>query len=126
MSRKKTETEFNATRPEDPEQHAKWIEEWRRHNPNPSLRRKLKKLGVSLEEYRELLDLADHRCEACGRDVYEKSETWHAQACADHCHDTGQMRGILCHGCNCALGYAYNDPEVLMGIAQYIKVRDRR
>lgn len=38
----------------------------------------------------------------------------------DHNHTTGEVRGLLCHGCNTALGYAREDIDILHGLARYI------
>jgi hypothetical protein len=39
----------------------------------------------------------------------------------DHDHDTGKVRGVLCHHCNVALGMARSDPRVLRGLISYIE-----
>lgn len=38
----------------------------------------------------------------------------------DHNHDTGEFRGWLCSSCNLALGYVYDNPEILRSLADYI------
>ena len=30
----------------------------------------------------------------------------------DHCHSTGEVRGVLCHPCNTALGYIENNLDI--------------
>lgn len=50
-------------------------------------------------------------CEACGA----TSGLVH-----DHDHATGAFRGTLCGGCNTALGFARDDPAVLLGLARYL------
>lgn len=39
----------------------------------------------------------------------------------DHDHQTGLVRGLLCHGCNAALGLMADDPARLEEAARYIK-----
>jgi len=41
--------------------------------------------------------------------------------CVDHCHDTGEVRKLLCHKCNAALGYADDSPDRLRRMAQYLE-----
>ena len=53
------------------------------------------KYGISLQEYAELLEKFNFSCAICGSTEY---------LCVDHDHETGFVRGILCHPCNAALG----------------------
>lgn len=39
----------------------------------------------------------------------------------DHCHQTGKMRGLLCMGCNTALGRFKDNPDLLRKAAEYIE-----
>ena len=38
----------------------------------------------------------------------------------DHCHETGAIRGLLCHNCNVALGCFKDDPALLMRAIKYL------
>lgn len=38
----------------------------------------------------------------------------------DHCHTTGDVRGVLCAGCNLALGHARESQEVLQKLIKYL------
>lgn len=66
-----------------------------------------KKYGVNLD------DLEQH-CEICGSiDCLA----------VDHDHDTGSVRGRLCHFCNRALGFFKDSPELVQKAAEYLKER---
>lgn len=39
----------------------------------------------------------------------------------DHCHKTGRVRGLLCEGCNRALGLMKDDVELLGKAIDYLK-----
>jgi hypothetical protein len=39
----------------------------------------------------------------------------------DHCHKTGKVRGLLCHGCNVALGSFKEDVTLLNKAIEYIR-----
>jgi hypothetical protein len=39
----------------------------------------------------------------------------------DHCHLSGTFRGWICLNCNCALGHAKDNPELLRKMADYLE-----
>ena len=58
------------------------------------------------------------RCAACGSDIPRRTDgCWHT----DHDHATGNVRGILCNGCNRAAGYLSDDPERCLLLAKYLE-----
>lgn len=73
---------------------------------------RMRNYGLTLEEVVDL-ELID-RCENCG--------SAH-RLCVDHDHKTGRVRGILCHGCNVALGAAKDDIEILEGLITWLRER---
>lgn len=61
--------------------------------------------GISLQQKILLLKSQGNRCGICRKDTPNGGKKlWHI----DHCHKTGQVRGILCHTCN-AGGGQFND-----------------
>jgi len=38
----------------------------------------------------------------------------------DHCHEGGQVRGLLCHNCNRALGLLKDDVDTLQKAIDYL------
>lgn len=70
--------------------------------------RKYGEEGFQLEDRR----LAGDPCDVCGRRIEPMA--------IDHCHDTGQVRGLLCKPCNFALGCADDDPARLRALADYL------
>ena len=60
------------------------------------------KNGFTENLFKEILEYQNYLCAICGADKPSKSgkRDWHA----DHDHDTGKARGILCAGCNTLLG----------------------
>lgn len=57
----------------------------------------------------------DGRCAACMRVLSFDNNTH-----VDHSHETGRIRGLLCHSCNKALGNAKDNLDVLFGLVVYI------
>ena len=79
-------------------------------------------LIASYEEYELLYNLADGKCEACGRELAkENGNTEIPTANLDHDHRTGVPKGILCSRCNRVIGdmerYAY---QYQAGIGSYL------
>jgi len=54
-------------------------------------------LGVSLEQYEEMLARQNGGCAICGNPPKTR------RLDVDHDHRTGKIRGLLCHRCNRAL-----------------------
>jgi hypothetical protein len=65
--------------------------------------------GISIEEVARLRKLP---CEVCG-------ET--ERTVLDHDHVTGATRGILCNGCNAALGFVKENTKTLQSLISYIQ-----
>lgn len=55
-------------------------------------------------------------CAACKTDQPGNRYGW----VIDHCHATGKVRGLLCHGCNLALGNVKDNPETLRCLITYL------
>lgn len=58
--------------------------------------------GLSWEQYQQMLQLQCGKCAICGQKPSSQ------RLVVDHDHATGATRGLLCHACNCALGYLEN------------------
>lgn len=80
----------------------------------------LRKYGLSLAEYNDLLEKQGGRCAICrrpesgGRGIVRK-------LAVDHCHRTGRTRALLCHRCNGALGMVGDDVDVLEAMIAYLE-----
>ena len=57
--------------------------------------------GITLEDYDLMLIEQEGKCAVCGSDDPKGKGRFHV----DHDHDTGKVRGLLCHYCNIAEGY---------------------
>jgi len=64
--------------------------------------------------WRALLAAQGGECAICGCELVAGA------ANVDHCHGTGQIRGVLCKACNVGLGHFKDDPERLERAAKYL------
>jgi hypothetical protein len=57
--------------------------------------------GITLEEYDKMFEAQKGLCWICGNPQRSKLSE---HLCVDHNHETGEVRGLLCHTCNTTLG----------------------
>jgi len=75
--------------------------------------------GMTLEEYDDMLNSQGGRCAICQTDTPGASGRFHV----DHNHTTGAVRGLLCNGCNVALGHFKDSPSNCLEAYRYLKER---
>ena len=66
-------------------------------------------LGLSWEQVQEVT--SPGKCEVCGSTD---------RLCIDHDHQTDEVRGLLCHNCNTALGLVGDNVETLSKLITYL------
>jgi len=85
---------------------------WQRENPDKAkdtvYRRKY---GISLSEYQNMVAKRNGRCDIC----FEVKPL-----VIDHCHENGDIRGLLCDRCNVGIGCLEDNQERLISAAKYI------
>jgi Autographiviridae endonuclease VII len=74
--------------------------------------------GISLEDYDVMFERQGGACAICKRTG--------VTLCVDHCHLTGEVRGLLCIRCNSAIGFCSDDPAVLLAAADYLRAARER
>lgn len=76
---------------------------------------------MSLEEYNEMLKKQNFVCAVCTLPETDSNQHNVMSLSVDHDHKTGQIRGLLCHRCNRALGLLNDDPIRVQALANYRK-----
>ena len=74
------------------------------------------KYGITLEDYREMRDQQNGCCAICNQDCKSGK-----RLAVDHCHDTGVVRGLLCFGCNSAIGKLGDNVAGVQRALDYLK-----
>lgn len=73
-----------------------------------------RKRGMTPEDYAEMLASQNGGCAICGDPPGDR------RLAIDHCHTTGEVRGLLCGPCNTSLGQFKDDPRLLLEAAKYV------
>lgn len=78
----------------------------------------LRRYGCTQEKYEQMLKDQDYKCALCSTKHNDKRRK--GRLYVDHCHATGIIRGLLCHGCNVGLGLFKDDTRVMLEAVAYI------
>lgn len=72
--------------------------------------------GISMRQFTELLEVQGGGCAICEKPIDKLRRRMNV----DHCHETNQVRGILCSGCNTGLGHLGDNIEGLQKAIGYL------
>lgn len=91
------------------------------------------KYGITVEDYEALRVAQSRRCAICrtheddlpaprlGRPRKDgKPPAAAARLVVDHCHTSGRVRGLLCSGCNSAIGHFGESPAAMLAAIRYL------
>lgn len=82
-----------------------------------SRRNNLASFGMTEDGYQRLLASQGGGCAICGRTV---TDVTGRRLAIDHDHETNEVRGLLCHRCNVAIGLMKEDVELLRRAILYL------
>lgn len=91
---------------------------WRAANKSKIREMNLRRIGFTPQMVDEAIDMQNGKCAIC---EIELAALPPKQVHADHCHATGEARGVLCHHCNAGLGAFRDDPAALARAIEYLK-----
>ncbi len=75
--------------------------------------------GISDEQYAEMERKQNGCCAICGGlPIIGRSRRY---LDVDHCHETGEVRGLLCHPCNTGLGGFRDNPDRMRKAIEYLE-----
>lgn len=75
------------------------------------------KYDMTPDAWEKLFEEQGRCCAACGSTESGSVRGW----ATDHEHGTKRVRGILCQGCNVAIGNLNDDPERAIKLAAYLR-----
>ena len=78
------------------------------------------RFGLSLEQVKDMEVHQNGLCAICGSPETRKLHGRHKRLAVDHCHKTGEVRGLLCGSCNTALGLFREDLDILASATSYL------
>ena len=83
----------------------------------------IKKYGISLDQYKEQHQVQSGVCAICGNPetIVDKRSKRVRHLAVDHNHTTGQIRGLLCMGCNQGIGNFQEDLDRLKKAVTYLE-----
>ena len=111
----------------DYESKAAYHREYMKRNPDKQKSMDLKKnFGITLETYKSKSEQQQGLCAICNKpEITKDNRTGLVRNLAvDHNHNTGQVRGLLCRGCNQGLGNFQEDLQRLKNAVAYLKSFD--
>jgi len=77
--------------------------------------------GIDKKTYEQMHENQEGKCKICQGDGFVMAECHTVKLVVDHCHTTGEVRGLLCHNCNRALGLFQDSEESLIRAQAYLK-----
>ena len=99
------------------------------YSSRPEIKQRYKMLkiektyGLSEEDFKTLLSDQESMCGICGTEFTEdislekRSHSPHV----DHCHTSGEVRGLLCVNCNAGLGQFKDSVKILLSAVEYLQ-----
>ncbi len=80
------------------------------------------KYGITSEQYELMLISQNGVCKICGQPETKRNAPNQIQILSvDHDHQTGKVRGLLCHSCNRGLGAFKDNVTFLDAASAYLK-----
>ena len=76
------------------------------------------KYGITPDQFKQMFETQQGKCAICNEEPKTKRGLH-----VDHNHETGKVRGLLCHGCNVALGSFKEDIGLLNKAIEYLRSR---
>jgi len=97
-------------KPEMKDRRAKYTRAWKLQ----------KNYGLTVEDYDIMVESQESKCAICELHLDELDTQF---LYVDHCHETGEVRGLLCRKCNTGIGDFCDDIDLLTKAIGYLNGR---
>ena len=94
-----------------------------RNKEHYNLVRTERRFGLELGGYTALLTTQNNKCAICAVDYDLYRKATRKRFAVDHCHITGNNRGLLCSNCNTALGLIQDSTTSLSNAIGYLQAQ---
>ena len=81
----------------------------------------LREYGITIEQYDEMCESQSDLCAICGQAETMTHKGVIRGLSVDHDHRTKKVRGLLCAGCNVAIGHLQHDENLLLKAIDYLR-----
>ena len=90
--------------------------------PCRSMGEQARRYGITVGDIERMKEESGNRCAICKThaDDIPHATFKHNPLVIDHCHTTGQVRGLLCPTCNNMLGHAKDNVAILSAAITYL------
>lgn len=88
----------------------------------------LRQKKITKEQYYKMIDEQDNKCAICFQEetkIMRKDNT-KSPLSIDHNHDTGLIRGLLCHRCNSGIGFFKENESFMLNAIEYLRKHNGR
>lgn len=98
----------------------------RQYAANPEVRERasrrntVKKYGITSEQYDAMVKVQGNLCKLCQCPLFDEPR----KPVIDHCHKTGEVRGVIHNRCNVAIGMLKDDPTLVKRALEYLEAFD--
>ena len=113
----------------DVKRRYKAAEYWKlsKYKERNHIERLKREYGLSKDRYDQILEQQGGTCAICkDTEILKRELGERSHLVIDHNHLTGEMRGLLCHACNRALGVFHDDLSMIRSCLSYLMKFDKR
>lgn len=109
-------------RKENPDKFRAAGQRWRDANKDKRRKTRLEWVyGLTAEQFDAMFEQQGGKCANIGCRVVHTDKR---PLQVDHCHESGQIRGLLCRECNLVLGKMQDDINRIEGLSQYLQIAE--